>query len=112
MISLSVYGDTGSPRYAAVWVQRPGPGFAAVHGVDAAGYQAFFDTWSARGYAPVLVSATGTAQKAVFAAVMEQGVAGHWEARHGLTSGPETSPGTFDYMNKTEIGRASCRERV
>ena len=48
----------------------------------------------------MLVSATGTAQKAVFAAVMEQGVAGHWEARHGLTSGPDTNPGTFEYQNK------------
>src|SRR4051794_14956642 len=74
MISLSVSGEAGSPRYAAVWVQRGGPAWAAVHGVDAAGYQGFFDTWKAKGYAPVLVSATCTAQKAVFAAVMEQGV--------------------------------------
>jgi CubicO group peptidase (beta-lactamase class C family) len=100
MISLSVYGDPGSPRYAAVWVQRGGAGWVAVHGVDAAGYQQWFDTWRARGYAPVLVSAAGTASKAVFAAVMEQGIAGHWEARHGLTSGPETNPGTFEYQNK------------
>jgi len=25
MISLSVYGDSNSPLYAAVWVQRNGP---------------------------------------------------------------------------------------
>ena len=99
MISLSVHGDA-QPRYSAVWVQRGGSGWVAVHGVDAAGYQQWFNTWTARGYAPVLVSATGTAQKAVFAAVMEQGVGGHWEARHGLTSGPDTNPGTFEYQNK------------
>ena len=100
MISLSVYGDAVSPRYAAVWVQRAGPGWVAVHGVDAAGYQAFFDKWTAKGFAPVLVTATGTAAKAVFAAVFEQGVSGRWEARHGLTSGPETNAGTFQYQNK------------
>ena len=53
MISLSVYGDPGNPLYAAVWVQRSGPAWEAVHGVDAAGYQAFFDTWTAKGYVPV-----------------------------------------------------------
>src|SRR4029079_875455 len=100
MISLSVHGEAGSPRYSAVWVQRGGSGWVAVHGVDAAGYQQWFNTWTGRGYAPVIVSATGTAQKAVFAAVMEQGVAGHWESRHGLTSGPDTNPGTFEYQNK------------
>ena len=99
MISLSVYGDA-SPRYAAVWVQRSGPGWVAVHGVDGAGYQAFFDKWTAKGFAPVLVTATGTSSRAVFAAVFEQGISGPWEARHGLTSGPETNPGTFQYQNK------------
>jgi len=53
MISLSVYGDPGNPLYAAVWVQRSGPAWEAVHGVDAAGYQAFFDAWTAKGYVPV-----------------------------------------------------------
>ena len=41
MISLSVYGDPGDARYAAVWVQRGGPAWVAVHGVNAAGYQIF-----------------------------------------------------------------------
>ena len=53
MISLSAYGDPGNLLYAAVWVQRSGPAWEAVHGVDAAGYQAFFDTWTAKGYVPV-----------------------------------------------------------
>lgn len=59
MISLSVYGDPGEARYAAVWVQRQGAAWVAVHGVDGAGYQSFFNTWTAKGYVPVLVSATG-----------------------------------------------------
>ncbi len=39
MISLSVYGDPGNAPYAAVWVNRPMPGWVAVHGVNAAEYQ-------------------------------------------------------------------------
>ena len=81
-------------------MKRSGPAWVAVHGVDGAGYQAFFDKWTAKGFAPVLVTATGTAAKAVFAAVFEQGIGGPWEARHGLISGPETNPGTFQYQNK------------
>src|SRR6516164_520275 len=88
MISLSVYGDPGDARYAAVWVQRPGPAYVAVHGVNAAGYQSFFNNWTAKGFVPVIVSATGPAGSAIFAAVFEQGISGPWLARHGMTSGP------------------------
>jgi CubicO group peptidase (beta-lactamase class C family) len=101
MISLSVYGDPSDARYAAVWVQRPGPAWAAVHGVDSAGYQSFFNNWTAKGFVPVLVSATGTSSNAIFAAVFEQGISGAWLARHGMTSGPEANAGTFQNLNKT-----------
>jgi CubicO group peptidase (beta-lactamase class C family) len=88
IISLSVYGDPGNALYAAVWVQREGPGWVAVHGVDSAGYQAFFNKWTAQGFVPILVSATGTISDAIFAAVFEQGVVtGPWFAKHGMTSG-------------------------
>src|SRR5262245_25193323 len=85
MISLSVYGDPADARYAAVWVRRSGPAWVAVHGVSAAGYQSFFDTWTARGYVPVIVTATGAVNNAIFAAVFEQGISGPWLARHGMT---------------------------
>jgi CubicO group peptidase (beta-lactamase class C family) len=85
MISLSVYGDPGNALYAAVWVQRPGPGWVAIHGVDAAGYQSFFTKWSNQGYHAVLVSATGAINDAVFASVFEQGYPGPWFGRHGMT---------------------------
>ena len=85
MISLSVYGDPGNALYAAVWVQRAGPAWVAVHGVDAAGYQSFFTKWSNEGYYPVLVSATGAINDAVFASVFEQGNPGPWFGRHGMT---------------------------
>ncbi len=101
MISLSVYGDPGDARYAAVWVQRHGAAWVAVHGVNSAGYQSFFNNWTAKGFVPVLVSATGTSSDAIFAAVFEQGIHGAWFARHGMTSGPETNAGTFQNLNKT-----------
>lgn len=100
MISLSVYGEPGDAQYAAVWVQRQGPAWVAVHGVDSAGYQSFFNNWTAKGYAPTLVTATGDSSNAVFAAVFEQGVHGAWTARHGMTSGPQTHPGTFQNLNQ------------
>jgi CubicO group peptidase (beta-lactamase class C family) len=101
MISLSVYGAHDDPRYAAVWVKRTGPNWVAVHGVNAAGYQSFFNDWTAKGYVPTLVSATGGSNNATFAAVFEQGIAGTWLARHGMTSGPEANAGTFQNLNKS-----------
>jgi CubicO group peptidase (beta-lactamase class C family) len=99
-ISISVYGDPADPRYAAVWAKRDGAAWLSVHGVDAAGYQSFFDTSTANGYVPVLVSATGAFADAVFAAVFEQGIAGPWQAHHGLTAGPAANAGTFQNQNQ------------
>jgi len=99
MISLSVYGDPGNALYAAVWVQRGGPAWVAVHGVDSNGYQSFFNTWTAKGYVPVLVSATGAITNAIFAAVFEQGIGGPWFARHGMPSGSAANAGTFQNEN-------------
>ena len=43
-------GDPGDARYAAVWIHRSGSAWVAVHGVDSAGYQSFFNNWTAKGY--------------------------------------------------------------
>jgi CubicO group peptidase (beta-lactamase class C family) len=86
MISLSVYGDPGHALYAAVWVNRPMPRWEAIHGVSATEYQNWFNTWEAQGYASELVSATGSGNDAIFAAVMIQGVTGGWTARHNLAA--------------------------
>jgi hypothetical protein len=39
ILSLSVYGPPASPRYAAVWVHRPGPSYVAFHDRSPAQYQ-------------------------------------------------------------------------
>jgi CubicO group peptidase (beta-lactamase class C family) len=99
MISLSVYGNRADPRYAAVWIRRGGPAWAALHGLDAAGYQARFDQLTRDGFVPVLVSATGPRTNPVFAAVFEKITAPAWIARHGLVDGPAGTDGTLSNVN-------------
>jgi hypothetical protein len=84
MTSLSIYGTPQSPLYAAVWILRNGPHYAACHGVDAAGYQDFVNTWWPLGYRPRLLSATGNFGNERFAAVFERTNA-PGSANHGLT---------------------------
>ena len=86
MISLSVYGGPSAAQYAAVWVKRAMPSWVGIHGVDAADYQAWFNKWSAQGFASDLVTATGSGANAIFAAVMVKGVPGGWVARHNLSA--------------------------
>ena len=100
MISLSVYGNPSDTRYAAVWIQRPGPAWVAVHNINSAAYQTYFDTWTSRGYIPTLISATGSINDVILAAVFEKVSDSSWKARLGLTSGSETTAGTFQYENK------------
>jgi CubicO group peptidase (beta-lactamase class C family) len=83
LTSLSVSGAPQDARYAAVWQQRNGPPWFAVHGLSATEYQTRFDDLNAQGFAPTLVSATGESD-AIFAAVFEAGVTSEWYARHGL----------------------------
>lgn len=98
-VVLNVSGDPGSPRYAAAWVRRPGPAWQAIHGLGAGEYQARFTELTGRGYAPVIVTATGPAGRAVFAAVFEQGVNEAWFARHDLRWDPDSDPDTLTHEN-------------
>lgn len=84
MISLCVYGPPAAERYAAVWVQRPGPAFVGFHNRSADQYQDLVRTLSPQGYVPVLLSATGDRSDANFAGVFEQ-LGTPWAGRHGLT---------------------------
>ena len=71
MDSLSIYGTAGNLRYAAVWVQRPGPNFVAIHEATGVQYQDFFDTYCPQGYTPTILTATGSGANERFAAVLE-----------------------------------------
>jgi CubicO group peptidase (beta-lactamase class C family) len=96
-ISLCVYGDRAAPLYAAVWVQRAGPAFVGIHGAPTAQFQTFFDTWSAQGFSPVLLTATGPADDPVFASIMELSGTGVSLTRHLLGTGSADDSGTIEY---------------
>jgi hypothetical protein len=86
-ISLSLYGVTSSPHYAAVMI-RPTP--AAQHHYPSLvpnQWQQIFDSEAAQGYGPVIIAATGAASSPLYASVFEpqNPIA---LTRNGLTSSP------------------------
>lgn len=100
MISLSVHGSSRVPRYSVVWVKERSPAFVAVHDLPIGRYQQWFNDQTAQGFAPVLVSATGSGSEAVVAAVFEKSVRRGWIAKHGLTSGSDQNQGNIEFWNK------------
>jgi CubicO group peptidase (beta-lactamase class C family) len=98
-VSLSVYGDPADARYAAVWVQRQGPAWIGVHNLAGSDYQGYFDKQTAQGFAPVIVSATGPRDRAVYAAVYEQGVPAPWESHHDMSPDDFVAQNNAAYTN-------------
>jgi CubicO group peptidase (beta-lactamase class C family) len=96
-ISLCVYGDRNDPRYAASMVKRPVvvPEQQRV-GMDAATWQATFNTMAAQGWGPEIVTATGPANNPLFAACFIQtgSIPG---TRHGMTAAD------FTALNRTQM---------
>lgn len=97
MISLSVHGDPSGPRYSVVWVKEPSPSYVAVHDLAVSKYQKWFDEQKGKGFAPVLVTATGAGADAIVAAVFEKGLKRGWVAKHGLVSGSDEDPSTIEF---------------
>jgi CubicO group peptidase (beta-lactamase class C family) len=95
--SISVYGARGDERYAVVWVKRTGPDWSALHGLNAAGYQAAFDSAVAAGLKPVLLAATGPAGDPVFAGTFERREGPVPLTRFGLVRGDPNDPATIDH---------------
>ena len=100
MISISVYGSSSNPRYAAVWVLRSGPEYSAAHGLNAQQYQDFFNQWTSKGFVPILISATGNPGSEIFATVFEKKNVGSYQARHGMTAGNNSVAFSFESENK------------
>jgi len=92
---INVSGDPSDARYAAVWVTNDGRAWAGLHNLDAAGYQQRFNELTSNGLTPSVVSVTGPADRAIFAAMFEQRNVGTWKARHGLTFGASGQPSTM-----------------
>ena len=96
-ISACVYGLRQTPLYAAIFAKRPGPDFVGIHGADAAGLQAFFNTNAARGYSPTILSATGPSNNPVFLCVMELSTTGIALTRFGLVNGAIGDPNSLEH---------------
>ncbi|KDR67685.1 hypothetical protein GALMADRAFT_231859 [Galerina marginata CBS 339.88] len=84
MISLSVYGQPPNHLYAAVWVQRSGPEYAAIAEASGSQFQAFFDAHN--GFASTLISVTGPPGGEIFAGVMEKNGVTNWFQQCGYTT--------------------------
>lgn len=95
-IALSMYDSPTNARYAAVWVRRSGPGFLGFHGATSAGYQSLFNTYTAQGYVPKLLTAVGSGASIRISGVFEQSSTPMW-ALHDATQA------TFD---------ATCRDAL
>lgn len=105
-LTLTIYGTAAAQRYAAVWVQRPGPHFIAFHGYTAAQYQNLVVALAAT-HAPKIVSACGSGANLRFAGVLEQ--AGHaaW-AQHGLDGDQFDAAAKSARDNGWRIASADC----
>jgi len=96
-ISLCVYGDRNDPRYAASMVKR-----AVVvaeqqfFGMDAATWQAKFNSMAAQGWGPEIVTATGPANNPLFAACFIQ-TGSIPLTRHGLLAAD------FNTLNQSQM---------
>jgi hypothetical protein len=114
MISLSVYGQPPNHLYAAVWVQRSGPSYFAIHEASGSAYQSFFDS-HATSYVSTIVTVTGPPSAPIFAGVMEQNGVTNWYQKCGLTNTQYTTELNNAQANRyilksfTEYGSPSDR---
>ncbi len=95
---VSGYFDGGQDLYAAIWRKPQGVlAWQARHGMTAADYQAFFNTFTAQGYKPVVVCGYSDGVQDRYAAIFRKiPGASAWQARHGLT--PAQYQTTFDQL--------------
>jgi CubicO group peptidase (beta-lactamase class C family) len=98
-LSLSIYGQTSSPAYAAVMIKRP----VVVAQRDwplltANQFQQTFDAQAKEGFGPIMIAATGSASDPRFAAVFQE-FNPIPLTRHLLGSGSPSDATTIQGMN-------------
>ncbi|MEU6412228.1 hypothetical protein [Microbispora sp. NPDC046933] len=100
-ITVSISTDSsGRSRYAAVWSSSGGAmgadlPWAMYQDMSSAGYQRRFDQYTAQGYLPAVVSATGSGADARFAAIFVKRSGVRYIAKHNIT------PKELDSTNAT-----------
>ncbi|KAM0327477.1 hypothetical protein ACHAQA_005765 [Verticillium albo-atrum] len=76
--TLSVYGSPPNIKYAAIWAHQDGPAFETIHDADKSTYDAWLESWKAKGYVSTQISATGSVEDAVYAGVVEDIEVANW----------------------------------
>ena len=115
MISLNAYGGSTATRYSAVWVQRSGPGWWAIHNANAQQYQSWFNQYSQQGYVSTIVTVTGNPGSEVYAGVMEKISPGPWFQKCGMSATDFQNANNGAFANRQllksfdEYGSASNR---
>jgi Beta-lactamase/Bacterial tandem repeat domain 1 len=104
MISLQAYGGSSATQYAAVWVQRSGPSWWAIHNANAQQYQAWFDKYSQQGYVSTIITVTGAAGSEVYAGVMELINAGSWYQSCGISVSDFQNANNDAFANRQILG--------
>ncbi|WP_152990451.1 hypothetical protein [Sphaerimonospora mesophila] len=82
-VSFSVGLEGSQDRYSGFWDTRRGPHRILISYGYLSGYQTRFDAYVANDYQPVMISATGSGQSAMYSAIFEKKANGFF-ARHGV----------------------------
>ncbi len=85
LISVSGYESGRGARYAALWIKKSGPAWAARHGLNGKQYQAAFNQYVKQGYRLTFVNGYVVGRNVYYAAIWEKKSGPAWAARHGLT---------------------------
>jgi hypothetical protein len=93
-LTVDGYNVAGGVYYAAIWVQEPGPGWVARHGMAPAQYQQAFNDFTSQGYRPRWISAYPGPAGVLYAAIFDKSPVASWVARHGMT--PAQYQAAFD----------------
>jgi hypothetical protein len=85
-VRVSGYTINGVDHYAAIFVQRSGPAFAARHGLTSAQYQQAFDQLGRDGFKLTHISSWQSGGQGRYAALWEKSEGVVWQARHNMLS--------------------------
>ncbi len=86
LVDVSGFSVNGTAVYTGIWEQRPGPAWAAHHGLTGAQYQERFDYYTSQGYRPVRVSGYEINGVPHYAGLWEYSDGRAWVARHGISA--------------------------
>jgi hypothetical protein len=85
LMHIESYLSDGRVRYAPIFVNSPGSGFVAYHGVSAARHQQSFDELTGDGWHPVNISVVSPGGERSYSALYERSNVGSFEARSFLS---------------------------